>query len=74
MRLRQLRYARGWRQTDLAQKARVTQSLISQLETGKKISPSVVPLLRIAKALGVSVEELVAGRYTERPSHDRPIL
>ena len=74
MRLRQLRLARGWRQTDLAQKARVTQALISQLETGKKVSPSVVPLLRIAKALGVSVEELVTEPHTKRPSHDRPIL
>jgi transcriptional regulator with XRE-family HTH domain len=59
MKLRQLRNARGWRQTDLAQKARVTQALISQLETGKKTSPSVVPLLRIARALGASVEELM---------------
>ena len=59
MRLRRLRTAKGWRQVDLAKKARVTQALISQLEAGKKASPSVVPLLRIAKALGVSVEELV---------------
>lgn len=44
---------------DLAKRAHVTQALISQLEAGKKASPSVVPLLRIAKALGVTVEELV---------------
>lgn len=59
VRLRRLRTAKGWRQVDLAKKARVTQALISQLEAGKKASPSVVPLLRIAKALGVTVEELV---------------
>jgi len=59
MRLRQLREAKGWTQVDLAKKARVTQALISQLEAGKKASPSVVPLLRIAKALGATVEELV---------------
>ncbi|MDR4467085.1 MAG: helix-turn-helix transcriptional regulator [Nitrospira sp.] len=74
MRLRQLRHAKGWRQTDLAQKARVTQALISQLETGKKTRPSVVPLLRIANALGVSVDELVTEPDTARPSHDRPFL
>ena len=74
MRLRRLRKAKGWRQTDLAQKARVTQALISQLETGKKTRPSVIPLLRIANALGVSVEELVTAPDTERSSHDRPIL
>ncbi|OAI44365.1 hypothetical protein AYO43_09245 [Nitrospira sp. SCGC AG-212-E16] len=59
MRLRRLREANGWTQVDLAKKARVTQALISQLEAGKKASPSVVPLLRIAKALGVKVEDLV---------------
>ena len=59
MRLRQLRIAKGWRQTDLARKARVTQAFISQLETGKKTRPSIVPLLRIAKALGASVEGLM---------------
>lgn len=59
MRLRRLREAKGWTQVELAKKARVTQALISQLEAGKKASPSVVPLLRIAKALGVTVEELV---------------
>jgi transcriptional regulator with XRE-family HTH domain len=59
MRLRRLRETNGWTQAELAKKARVTQALISQLEAGKKASPSVVPLLRIAKALGVTVEELV---------------
>lgn len=59
MRLRRLRTAKGWTQVDLAKKARVTQALISQLEAGKKASPSVVHILRIAKALGVTVEELV---------------
>ena len=59
MRLRRLREANGWTQVELAKKARVTQALISQLEAGKKASPSVVPLLRIARALGVTVEALV---------------
>jgi transcriptional regulator with XRE-family HTH domain len=59
MRLRRLRETNGWTQAELAKKARVTQALISQLEAGKKASPSVVPLLRIARALGVTVEELV---------------
>jgi transcriptional regulator with XRE-family HTH domain len=54
VRLRRLRLAKGWRQVDLAKKARVSQPLISQLEAGTKASASVVPLLRVAKALGVS--------------------
>jgi len=59
MRLRRLRAAKGWTQVELAKKARVTQALISQLEAGTKPTPSVVHILRIAKALGVTVEELV---------------
>lgn len=59
MRLRRFRQAKGWTQVELAKKARVTQALVSQLESGKKGSPSVVPLLRIAKALGVTLEELL---------------
>ena len=47
------------RQVDLAREAHVTQALISQLEAGKKGSPSLVLLLRIAKALGTTIEELV---------------
>lgn len=59
MRLRRLRKAMKWTQVDLAREARVSQPLVSQLESGKKANPSVIPLLRIAKALGVTVEELV---------------
>jgi transcriptional regulator with XRE-family HTH domain len=60
-RLLAFRRAKGWTQVELAKKARVTQALVSQLEAGKKNSPSVVPLLRIAKALGVTVEQLLRG-------------
>ena len=59
VRLRRLRTAKGWRQVDLAKKARVTQALISQLEAGTKPTPSAVHILRIAKALGVTVEDLL---------------
>jgi transcriptional regulator with XRE-family HTH domain len=59
VRLRRLREAKGWTQAELAKKAHVTQAFISQLEAGAKATPSVVHILRIAKALGVTVEALV---------------
>lgn len=59
VKLQRLREAKGLTQMELAKKARVTQPLISQLEAGTKPTPSVVHILRIAKALGVTVEELV---------------
>lgn len=58
-RLRRLRLSKGWKQADLAARAKVSQPLISQLEAGTKASASVIPLLRIARALGVTVEKLV---------------
>ena len=59
VKLRRLRETKGWTQAELARRSRVTQPLISQLESGTKPTPSVVHILRIAKALGVTVEELV---------------
>jgi len=59
MQIRRLRQAKGWRQQDLASKAGVTQAFVSQLEAGLKKNPGVVSLLRIAKALGVTIEDLV---------------
>ncbi|HXC67751.1 MAG TPA: helix-turn-helix transcriptional regulator [Nitrospiraceae bacterium] len=59
MKLRRLRIQKRLRQVDLAKKAKVSQGLISQLETQEKSGPNVRTLLRIARVLGVSIEELV---------------
>ena len=57
--LRKLRETRGLTQTDLARKAKVTQAYIALLEAGRKKNPSLATLRRIAKALGVTVEDLL---------------
>ena len=54
-----LREAKGMTQRDLADKAEVTQGYVAQLEQGLKKNPSLEVLQRIAKALGVSVAELL---------------
>ncbi len=59
MRMRRLRRAKGWTQMDLAKKSDLTQAFISQLEAGLQKNPGVASLLRIAKALGVTLEELL---------------
>ncbi|MPZ40605.1 MAG: helix-turn-helix domain-containing protein [Rhizobiales bacterium] len=56
--LRRLRNAKGWSQEELAFKASVDRSYISQLETGV-YSASVTVLGKLAKALGVEVSELL---------------
>lgn len=59
LRVKELREARGWTQAQLAEAAGVAQSLISDLEAGKRAS-RYTTLMRIAKALGVSLSELTS--------------
>ena len=58
MRLRQLRKVKELTQEDLARKAGVTLGYIARLETGRH-DPKLSTLRKLAKALGVSVAELL---------------
>ncbi len=57
--LRSLRKQKGRSQVYVAEKAKVSQAYIAKLETGVKKNPSLATLKRIAKALGVPVEDLL---------------
>jgi len=59
MRLKRLRIANGLTQVTLAKRARVTQGYIAQLESGLQKDPSLAVVRRLAKALKISVAELV---------------
>lgn len=59
MKLRQLRDAKGMSQATLANKARISREHLSRLEGGR-YDPSVGVVQRLAKALGVSLTELLA--------------
>jgi transcriptional regulator with XRE-family HTH domain len=56
--LRRLRTDNGWSQEELAFRAKVDRSYISQLETGV-YSASVTMLGKLSKALGVDASELL---------------
>jgi transcriptional regulator with XRE-family HTH domain len=58
--LRELREGKGFTQVELAEKANVERTYLTKLETGKKVNPSLAILRRLAKALGVSVPELLS--------------
>ncbi len=59
-RVRQIREQRGMPQVDLARAAGVQQTYLSRLEAGSRDSrPNAVVLSRIARALDVSMEELI---------------
>jgi len=57
-RLRQLRVERGWTQAQLADRASVAQSTLSQYESGT-VNPTLKVAQRIASALGVSLEAII---------------
>ncbi|HUR16666.1 MAG TPA: XRE family transcriptional regulator [Candidatus Limnocylindrales bacterium] len=61
--LRLQRRARGMTLRDVAGRAGVTESFLSQVERGVA-SPSVASLQRIARGLGLSIAELFAGPAT----------
>jgi transcriptional regulator with XRE-family HTH domain len=54
--IRIMRVTNGISQDELAHKAKVDRSYISQIETGKK-TPSLAVLERIAKALNCSIKD-----------------
>jgi transcriptional regulator with XRE-family HTH domain len=54
--LRAVRIKRGWRQADLAARAKVSPSLISILELGRVSSLSMSAFRRVTDALGVRAE------------------
>ena len=53
------REAMQWSQKDLAGETKLTQAAISRLEAGQRKNPSADTLLRLAKAFGLTVEQLL---------------
>ena len=56
--LKKLRHAKGLSQDRLAKLADVTNNTIIKIEQGENINPTLATLKKIAKALGVSLDEL----------------
>lgn len=59
-RIRELRMAKNWRQIDLAEQAGINENYVSDLEIGKK-EVCLRTLQALAGALGLKIEELIAG-------------
>lgn len=60
LRIKFLRNERKWSQEDLALEANINKNYISDLENGRR-NPSLDILERIARAFGISLEELFKG-------------
>lgn len=69
--VRARRKARGWTQEQLAERANVDQTFISQVETGRVTQPSFTYFRRLAEGLDVPVNELMAvAGLLEEPAGD----
>lgn len=56
--LKKIRLMRNLTQIELSKKAGVSQSAISDIETGKRPNPSITIIKCLADALGVNVNDL----------------
>lgn len=65
-RVRELRMNLGFSQEELSRRAGITRSYLSQIENGR-YSPTGEVLLRLASALGVSLNEIF---FEESVQHD----
>jgi transcriptional regulator with XRE-family HTH domain len=69
--LKDVREKRGYTQPELAEKVGVSQSLISQMEQGKK-NGSVSTNMKLATFLGVSVEAILhASEFTQSNNREQ---
>jgi transcriptional regulator with XRE-family HTH domain len=72
VRIKQRRGELGWTQDQLAVKAGISKSFLSDLENGKR-SVSANNLLDIARALSVSLDYLMTGEASKEPEVEVPI-
>lgn len=66
MNLKTIRKSRGLTQKELAEKSKVSFSMISKLESGEKENPSYNTLKNLARALDVTVNELLYDGMNEQ--------
>lgn len=67
------RSVRGWSQNELASRAGVKQPTLQRIEAGKRIDPGFSIFLRVAGALGISVDQLATAMKTELKVSELPV-
>ncbi|QEH36287.1 anaerobic benzoate catabolism transcriptional regulator [Aquisphaera giovannonii] len=72
-RVRDLRYSKGWGPDELASRAEISRTALYQIESGKTGLPRAGTLQRIALALDVPMDELLADGETTVATGVRPV-
>ena len=60
--LKKLRKQKGWSQEKLAREAGISYQTLIKIEQGRIKNPKLETLIKLAKALNVSLDELIQGR------------
>lgn len=71
-RIRKVREERGWTQDELAQKARISKGFLSDVENDKR-NLSAEYALKLANALGASLDYLLQGEAGRKELEKKPI-
>jgi transcriptional regulator with XRE-family HTH domain len=66
--LKNFRESSKWSQTELAKRSGVPQSLISYIETGSVTNTGIETLQKLARALGITVAELLEDEDAKSPT------
>ena len=56
-----IRKQKGWSQEKLAVESEISYNTIIKIERGGIVNPKIETVIKLAKALGVSIDELVSG-------------
>ncbi len=59
--LKKLRKQKGWSQEKLAREAGISYQTLIKIEQGRIKNPKLETLIKLAKALNVSLDELIQG-------------
>ena len=60
--LKKLRIGKGWSQEKLAREAGISYNTLIKIERGVIKNPKIDTIIKIANALGVSIDELIKGK------------
>src|ERR1700682_2059493 len=71
-RVKEIREERKWTQDQLAEKSGVSKGFLSDIENSKR-NPSSEYVLKIANALGASIDYLLRGDEASQPSSRGPV-
>jgi transcriptional regulator with XRE-family HTH domain len=69
VKLKNKRLSKGWKQSELAEKAGFETSAICHFETNRR-KPTAINMCKLANALDCDLKELVAGAISEKSVED----